>query len=91
MFKRAIATLTVAAMIVTLGLACGVILAIILTGPGKSQPRANPQEQALGAKLLAEIQAGLTCSAEKITAERRVEELERRLKELEPKPAPEKK
>lgn len=88
MFKRFVATTALAAGIVALAFSFGVCMAIIFTNMARSQPAA-PNEQALGAKLMGEIQAGLMCESAKITMQRRLEELEKRLKELEPKPAPE--
>lgn len=83
MFKRVIATVAMAATICAFGVATAVILALLLTKTAKSQPHIGASEQALGEKLFAEIQAGLTCTALKITLQKRLEEMEKRLADAE--------
>lgn len=85
-FKNCVAAAAVGAVGGTLvgsAIAVGVIL---IATPAKSQPALPPPgEQALGSKLMGEIQAGLTCEAAKITIQRRLEELEKRLRDAEAK------
>lgn len=49
---------------------------------------ASPNEQAMGVKLLQEIQAGLSCSANLISAQADLAKAQTRIKELEAKSAP---
>lgn len=85
MFKRVIATVAMAATICAFGVATAVILALLLTKSARSQPPTQmpASEQALGNKLLAEIQAGLSCSAATIQLQMRVRELEAKLADAE--------
>lgn len=93
MFQRVIATITLAVMVLTLGTATAIILALILTKSARSQPAIPPSagEVALGNKLMGEIQAGLSCEAAKITMQRRLDEMEKRLRDAEAKAPPEQK
>jgi hypothetical protein len=65
---------------------------LLLTTAASAQQhqQQTPSEQALGTKLLQEIQGGLMCNASLISAQAELAKAQARLKELEPKPAPEK-
>lgn len=53
------------------------------------QPQpASPTEQALGAKLIQEFNAGLQCSANVVTLQQRIAELEKQLAEKSAPPPP---
>lgn len=54
-------------------------------GQGKLEIKTTPGEQALGAKLMQEIQSGLNCSASLISVRAELEKAQARIKELEPK------
>jgi hypothetical protein len=47
------------------------------------QPQQSPAEQALGSKLMQEINAGLQCTQQLIGANKQIEQLQARIKELE--------
>lgn len=64
-----------AALIVFLGVAT----------PALAQ-QASPTEQALGAKLMKEINEGLTCNANVIALQAEIVKLQTRIRELDPKP-----
>jgi hypothetical protein len=51
------------------------------------QHQQTPSEQALGAKLMQEIQGGLICNASLISVQAELAKAQARIKELEPKPA----
>lgn len=55
-------------------------------GQGKLEIKTTPGEQALGAKLMQEIQSGLNCSASLISVRAELEKAQARIKELEAKP-----
>ncbi len=50
------------------------------------QQQASPNEQAMGVKLMQEIQGGLNCSANLIGVQAELTKAQARIKELEPKP-----
>lgn len=65
-----------------------VLIAALLAMPchtAFAQQTVSPNEQALGAKLMLELQAGLSCSAEKITLQGDLVKAQARIKELESK------
>lgn len=51
------------------------------------QHQQTPSEQALGAKLMQEIQGGLICNASLISVQAELAKAQARIKELEAKPA----
>lgn len=62
-----------------------VLLAVLLlASPGLAQQQ-TPSEQALGTKLLQEIQGGLSCSADLIAVRAELVKANARIKELEEK------
>lgn len=69
-----------------------IFLAIVLmayAGASFAQTAAQhqtPNEQALGVKLMQEIQGGLSCNANLITVQAELVKANARVKELEPKP-----
>ena len=73
-----------------------VLLVLLLATPARAQQQ-TPTEQALGAKLMQELQGGLNCNTSLISvrndlvkAQARIEELEKAAKEKEGKPDAEK-
>lgn len=52
------------------------------------QPQPSPLEAALGAKLMTEVNAGLTCAAEAVTLQRSLAAAQARIAELEKKAEP---
>ena len=50
------------------------------------QQQQTPSEQALGVKLMQEIQGGLNCSAGLIAVQKQLDAANAKIKELEPKP-----
>lgn len=69
------------------------VLALFLVLPTMQataqQQQQTPLEQALGAKLLGEINAGLACSAESISLKAQLAAAQARIKEIEAKLPPE--
>jgi hypothetical protein len=65
-------------------------LLLTTAASAQQQHQQTPSEQALGTKLLQEIQGSLTCNASLISVQSDLAKAQARLKELEPKPAPEK-
>jgi len=64
-----------------------IFLALLIATPAFAQ-QAHPQppsEQALGAKLMQEIQGGLICNASLISVQAELAKANARIKELEPK------
>lgn len=59
------------------------LLAVLSAGPAFAEQ--TPGEQALGAKLMQELQTGLNCSAELIGVKADLAKANARIKELEPK------
>lgn len=57
--------------------------ALALASPALAQQAPTPSEQALGAKLMAEINAGLSCSADVIKIKADLAAAQARVKELE--------
>lgn len=62
------------------GLSCAVLL--FIASAASAQQPATPTEQALGAKLMAEISAGLTCSSNMITAQAQLADLQKQVGDL---------
>jgi hypothetical protein len=58
---------------------------IVLTTVAFAQQQQTPSEQALGVKLMQEIQGGLNCSANLIGVQVELAKAQARIKELEPK------
>lgn len=75
------------ALFLTAMASLGAAIAVLTTKPAKSQTAPNAETQALSNKLVAELQSNLQCSTGLITANARIAELEKRVKELEPKTA----
>lgn len=61
------------------------LLGSLFSTPAFSQQQ-TPNEQALGVKLMQEIQGGLSCNANLITVQAELVKANARIKELEPKP-----
>jgi hypothetical protein len=66
-------------------------LITLLVSPAMAQQQASPSEQALGNKVLQEIQSGLQCSSSLISAQAELAKALARIKELESKPKEESK
>lgn len=65
------------------------LFAITVLSPAQAQQQQpSPSEQALGAKLMKEINDGLQCSATVVSAQAEIQRLQAKLKELEPKNKP---
>lgn len=62
------------------------ILSSFVAVPALAQQQPSSGEQALGAKLMQEIQGGLSCSTNLISAQADLAKAQARIKELEPKP-----
>lgn len=62
-----------------------IALLLVLCARTFAQQGPTPGEQALGAKLMQEIQSGINCSAELIGAKIELAKAQARIKELEPK------
>lgn len=60
------------------------LLATVATAFAQQQP--SPNEQAMGTKLMQEIQGGLNCSASLIGVQAELVKAQTRIKELESKP-----
>jgi hypothetical protein len=56
-------------------------------GSPPAAPQAAPEVEAMGAKLMQEINASISCSAGMVSARREIERLQALVKELEAKPA----
>lgn len=63
---------------------------VALATPALAQQQPSPAEQALGSKLMQEVQAGLNCSADLIVLRAELARANERIKELAPKPEPQK-
>lgn len=63
-----------------------IITVAVLTATPTFAQQASPNEQALGAKLMIEIQSGLSCSANLIGAQAELAKAQARIKDLEAKP-----
>lgn len=63
----------------------GMVVGITPATAQPQQQQQSPGEQALGAKLMQEIQGGLNCSANLITVQAELAKANARIKELEPK------
>jgi hypothetical protein len=59
------------------------IVASLIATPCYAQQQQTPVEQAMGTKLIQEIQAGLTCSATLIATQAELTKAQARVKELE--------
>lgn len=70
------------------GATTAALVAVVAAVHAQSAP--SPNEEALGKKLMSEIQSGVACSVEVITLQRRLAEMEAKLKAAE-KPAESKK
>lgn len=62
----------------------------LLATPCLAQQSPTPNEQALAAKLLQEMQEGLSCNTNLIRVQAELTKARTRIQELETKPAPEK-
>lgn len=62
-----------------------IMLAVLIATPTFAQ-QASPNEQALGAKLMIEIQSGLSCGANLIGVQAELAKAQARIKDLEAKP-----
>lgn len=60
-----------------------VILLLLVSSPAVAQQTSSPAEQALGIKLMQEIQAGLNCNASTLTMQAELNKAQARIKELE--------
>jgi hypothetical protein len=58
---------------------------LLTTAASAQQHQQTPSEQALAAKLLQEIQGGLTCNASLLSVQAELAKAQARVKELEPK------
>ena len=58
----------------------------LFASPCLAQQQQSPGEQALGAKLMQELQSGLNCNAQLISVQAELAKANARIKELEPKP-----
>lgn len=67
-----------------------IMIALLLSTAAQAQQQQSPTEQALGAKLLLEIQQGLACSAEAVTLKSDLAKAFTKIKDLEAKPKEEK-
>lgn len=65
-----------------------IIAIALLASTSAFAQQQTPSEQALGTKLLQEIQGGLNCSASLISVQAELAKATARIKELEPKPEP---
>lgn len=61
-------------------------MALLMTSPAFAQQQPSAGEQALGAKLMQELQAGLICSTSLISVQTELAKAQARIKELEAKP-----
>lgn len=61
-------------------------LSLLTATSALAQQQQSPGEQALGSKLMQEIQSGLNCSASLIGVQAELAKAQARIKELEPKP-----
>jgi hypothetical protein len=61
------------------------VAAMLLATTAHAQQQSTPTEQALGAKLMQEIQGSLTCGANLIAAHADLAKANARIKEMEPK------
>lgn len=62
-----------------------IALALLASSAAFAQQQQTPGEQALGAKLMQELQGGLNCSANLIGAQAELAKAQARIKELEAK------
>jgi hypothetical protein len=62
-----------------------IVVLTLLPAAAFAQQQGTPTEQAMSAKLLQEIQSGLTCSVNLITVQADLAKANARIKELEPK------
>ncbi len=67
-----------------------VIVALSATSATAQQQTPSPAEQALGQKVMQEVQAAVSCSANLISVQADLAKANARIKELEPKPEVEK-
>lgn len=63
-----------------------IALSLFVATAAMAQQQPAASEQALGAKLMQEIQGGLNCSANLISVQADLAKAQARIKELEPKP-----
>jgi hypothetical protein len=63
-----------------------IFLVCLFTTPAVAQQQATPNEQAMGTKLMQEIQGGLNCNANLISVQAELAKAQARIKELETKP-----
>lgn len=61
------------------------LLAYGMTTAAFAQQQSTPIEQAMGQKIMAEINNGLACSARLIEVQKQLDDAQAKLKELEPK------
>lgn len=61
-----------------------VIIALLAASPAFAQQTPPPVEQAMGMKIVQEVQFGVQCNAEMITVKAELAKAQVRLKELEP-------
>lgn len=66
-----------------------IVASLLSAAPAWAQSTSSPVEQALGARLLREIQEGLTCSAEKIAMQAAIDKAAAEAKRLKDKYEPE--
>lgn len=64
------------------------LTAVSFSSAFAQQQPSSPNEQALGQKVMQEIQLGLNCNAALITVQAELTKAQARLKELEPKEEP---
>lgn len=62
-----------------------IVLSLLTATSALAQAVGTPSEQAMGTKLMQEIQGGLNCSASLITAQAELTKAQARIKELEAK------
>jgi hypothetical protein len=65
-----------------------IVMLVALAFPAFAQQQASPTEQALGARLMQEIQGSLVCGASLITVQADLAKAQARIKELEPTEKP---
>lgn len=64
------------------------VMALLLVSAPAFAQQQTPGEQALGAKLMQELQSGLNCSGTLISVQRELEAAKAKIKELEAKEPP---
>ena len=65
-----------------------ILMMLVFASEAQAQQQTSPTEQAIGNKLLQEINNGIACNANLLVVQKQLADAQAKIKEIEPKAAP---